>query len=55
VRHTLGDEAAAAAIERAVDETVAAGIVTPDLGGAASTDDVTSAVAARLTISAGSG
>ena len=44
---------AAAAIEQAVDETLAAGIVTPDLGGSASTDDVTAAVIARLTIAAG--
>ena len=36
----------AAAIERAVDDTLAAGIVTPDLGGTASTGDVTAAVAA---------
>jgi 3-isopropylmalate dehydrogenase len=51
-RHTLGDEEAAAAIEQAVDETLAAGIVTPDLGGSASTDDVTAAVTTRLTIAA---
>ena len=55
VRHTLGDDAAARAIERAVDETLAAGIATPDLGGEASTEDVTSAVTARLTIVAGRG
>jgi len=48
VRHTLGDDACATAIEQAVDAAVAAGIVTPDLGGAASTADVTSAVIARL-------
>lgn len=48
VRYSLGDDACAAAIERAVDDTVTAGVVTPDLGGTASTDQVTQAVVARL-------
>jgi 3-isopropylmalate dehydrogenase len=55
LRHSLDDEAAAAAIERAVDETLTAGILTPDLGGTASTDDVTRAVTAVLTLDAATG
>jgi 3-isopropylmalate dehydrogenase len=53
VRHTFGDDAGAAAIENAVDDTLSAGIVTPDLGGASSTHDVTQAVIARLDGSGG--
>jgi 3-isopropylmalate dehydrogenase len=51
LRHTLDDEAGATAIEKAVDDVLEAGILTPDLGGAASTDDVTQAVLNVLTAS----
>jgi 3-isopropylmalate dehydrogenase len=49
-RYSLGDEAAAAAIERAVAETLAAGPRTRDLDSAngASTDAVADAIVARL-------
>jgi 3-isopropylmalate dehydrogenase len=48
LRHSLADEAAASAVERAVEATTAGGIRTPDLGGSASTTDVESAIRARL-------
>ena len=49
-RYSLGDEAGAAAIERAVAETLVAGPRTRDLDGAAgvSTDAVTDAIVARV-------
>ena len=40
----LGEPAAAARLMRAVEETTGAGIVTPDLGGRATTVEVTKAV-----------
>jgi 3-isopropylmalate dehydrogenase len=46
--HSLGLEAEAAAVESAVDATLAAGIHTPDLGGRAGTEEVTADVIARL-------
>jgi 3-isopropylmalate dehydrogenase len=48
LRHTLEDQGAAAAIEAAVDESVSAGVLTRDLGGTASTEDVTRAVLSNL-------
>jgi 3-isopropylmalate dehydrogenase len=48
LRHSLGDEPGAAAVERAVEATTAAGIRTPDLGGSASTADVVAAVCGGL-------
>jgi len=44
----LGQADASRALERAVRETVAAGVRTPDLGGTASTTEVAKAIAARL-------
>jgi homoisocitrate dehydrogenase len=44
----LGDAAAAGRVARAVAETVAAGIVTADLGGSANTRQVTDAICRRL-------
>ncbi len=48
VRHTLVDEDAATAIERAVDGVLADGIRPRDLGGTATTAEVTAAVLSRL-------
>ena len=48
VRHTLGRDDAATAIERAVCDVVTSGPRTPDLGGSAGTGDVTSAVVAAM-------
>jgi tartrate dehydrogenase/decarboxylase/D-malate dehydrogenase len=44
----LGETAAAASLMRAVEETTTAGILTPDLGGNATTREVTAAVCAGL-------
>ncbi|HEV8264206.1 MAG TPA: isocitrate/isopropylmalate dehydrogenase family protein [Gemmatimonadales bacterium] len=44
----LGHPEAARDLERAVRETLAAGVRTPDIGGTAKTRDVTAAVAARI-------
>ncbi len=44
----LGEKAAGAALMRAVEQVCAAGIVTPDLGGTATTRDVTRAVCEGL-------
>jgi 3-isopropylmalate dehydrogenase len=44
LRHGLGLEGEAAAVESAVDRALAEGLRTPDLGGAASTADATQAV-----------
>ena len=48
LRHGLGDETAAAAIEWAVDSVLGDGVVPRDLGGTATTDELTGAVIARL-------
>jgi 3-isopropylmalate dehydrogenase len=48
LRDGLGLEAEAAAVERAVEATLGAGIRTADLGGDAGTDEVTDAVLAEL-------
>ncbi|HEU4673912.1 MAG TPA: 3-isopropylmalate dehydrogenase [Candidatus Limnocylindrales bacterium] len=48
LRWSLGRPAAAEAIEAAVERTVADGVRTADLGGRASTDEVTRAVSDRL-------
>ena len=48
LRHSLGLEAEAAAIEAAVDRVLDAGVVTRDLGGEAGTREVTAAVLAAL-------
>ena len=49
LRYSLKLETEAAAVESAVDAVVAAGELTPDLGGSASTEQVAAAVIARLT------
>ena len=48
LRHSLDEEAAASAIEQAVDAAVSAGVLTPDLGGTARTADATAAVLEAL-------
>jgi 3-isopropylmalate dehydrogenase len=48
LEHSLGGQQAAASIRAGVDEAIAAGVLTPDLGGTATTDDVTGAVVAAL-------
>jgi 3-isopropylmalate dehydrogenase len=48
LRHGLGREGEAAAVESAVDRALAAGLRTPDLGGSASTAEATQAVKAEL-------
>jgi 3-isopropylmalate dehydrogenase len=48
LRHGLGLEAEAAAIESAVDRTLAEGLRTPDLGGSAGTAEATRAVLQNL-------
>jgi 3-isopropylmalate dehydrogenase len=48
LRHGLGLEAQAAAVESAVDRALADGLRTRDLGGAATTDDATQAVLRHL-------
>jgi 3-isopropylmalate dehydrogenase len=44
LRHGLGREAEAAAVESAVDRALADGLRTPDLGGSATTAEATQAV-----------
>jgi isocitrate/isopropylmalate dehydrogenase len=44
----LGHAAAARDLERAVRETIAAGVRTPDIGGTATTGEVAEAVGERL-------
>jgi 3-isopropylmalate dehydrogenase len=48
LRHGLGMEAEAAAIESAVDRALDAGLRTADLGGSATTAEATEAVLANL-------
>jgi 3-isopropylmalate dehydrogenase len=48
LRHGLGREAEAAAVESAVDRALADGLRTPDLGGGATTAEATSAVLQHL-------
>jgi 3-isopropylmalate dehydrogenase len=48
LRHGLGMEEAAAAVESAVDRALEGGLRTPDLGGDASTEEATRAVLANL-------
>jgi 3-isopropylmalate dehydrogenase len=48
LRHGLGREAEAAAVESAVDRALDEGLRTRDLGGTATTEDATSAVLAHL-------
>jgi len=48
LRHGLAMEPAAARIESAVDLALEQGILTPDLGGEATTEDVTTAVLAKI-------
>jgi len=52
-RLSLGHEAAAAAVDAAVDAVVRAGTLTADLGGSASTAEVGAAVVAALQVGAG--
>jgi 3-isopropylmalate dehydrogenase len=44
LRHGLGRERQAAAVESAVERALAEGLRTPDLGGTANTEDATQAV-----------
>ncbi|HZX92161.1 MAG TPA: isocitrate/isopropylmalate family dehydrogenase, partial [Rudaea sp.] len=44
LRHSLGLEQEAAAVEAAVDAVIERGVLTRDLGGSANTTDVTAAV-----------
>ncbi len=46
----LGESAAAACLMRAIEQTTAAGIVTPDLGGSSSIREVTQAVRTALSV-----
>jgi 3-isopropylmalate dehydrogenase len=48
LRHGLGREAEAAAVESAVERALAEGLRTPDLGGTASTEEATQAVLQHL-------
>src|SRR4051794_27554056 len=48
LRHGLGMEDAAAAVESAIDRALEEGLRTPDLGGEATTEDATRAVLANL-------
>jgi 3-isopropylmalate dehydrogenase len=48
LRHGLGLESEAAALESAVDKALDHGLRTRDLGGTATTEEATQAVAARL-------
>jgi 3-isopropylmalate dehydrogenase len=48
LRHGLGLESEAAAVESAVERALASGLRTPDLGGEASTEDATRAVLEQL-------
>jgi 3-isopropylmalate dehydrogenase len=48
LRHGFGMETEATAIESAVDRTLAEGLRTPDLGGAATTQQATQAVLKHL-------
>jgi len=48
LRYSLHLESEAAAVEKAVEQTIAAGVLTPDLGGKASTAAVTAAILERL-------
>ncbi|HET9554863.1 MAG TPA: isocitrate/isopropylmalate family dehydrogenase, partial [Anaeromyxobacteraceae bacterium] len=52
LRHSLGLEAEARAVERAVAAAVDAGVLTPDLGGKASTGQAGAAVIEALRASA---
>lgn len=51
LRHSLGRDADAGRVERAVARVLASGLRGPDLGGAAATDDITAAVVQELAIS----
>jgi len=51
LRHSLGLEAEAQAIESAVDAVIERGVLTRDLGGSANTKDVTAAVLETLSSS----
>jgi 3-isopropylmalate dehydrogenase len=48
LRHSLGEEAAARAVEQAVAGAIEAGVLTPDLGGHATTAEATAAVIAAV-------
>ncbi|HAS50369.1 MAG TPA: 3-isopropylmalate dehydrogenase, partial [Gammaproteobacteria bacterium] len=48
LRHSLGLETEAAAIEKAVDETITAGACTADLGGTLSTTQMADEIIGRL-------
>ncbi|HEY8171258.1 MAG TPA: 3-isopropylmalate dehydrogenase [Candidatus Limnocylindria bacterium] len=48
LRHSLGEEAAAVALEAAIDHAIEAGPRTPDLGGGAATDEVTDFLLGRV-------
>ncbi len=48
LRHSFGQAAAAETVEQAVDAAMDAGVLTPDLGGSATTDEVAAAIVERL-------
>jgi 3-isopropylmalate dehydrogenase len=48
LRHSLGMEAEARAVEAAVQAVIAAGLCTPDLGGQLSTSDLTEAIVTKI-------
>jgi 3-isopropylmalate dehydrogenase len=48
LRWSLGEIAAADALDKAVEATITAGLRTPDLGGKATTEQVTAAVVASV-------
>ncbi|HEX4755339.1 MAG TPA: 3-isopropylmalate dehydrogenase [Candidatus Dormibacteraeota bacterium] len=50
LEHSLDSSAGAAAVSAAVDTVIAAGVLTPDLGGTATTDDVAVAVIAAMAV-----
>jgi 3-isopropylmalate dehydrogenase len=52
LRHSLGLEGEAQAVEAAVDAVIERGVLTRDLGGSANTSDVTAAVLESLGVSA---
>ena len=53
LRHSLGEEAAAVALEAATDEAIESGPRTADLGGRAATDEVADFLLGRIAARAG--
>jgi 3-isopropylmalate dehydrogenase len=48
LRHSLGEEAAAVALEAAIDDAIGSGPRTPDIGGTAATDEVADFLLGRI-------